>query len=188
MQLGAALMGDPAKEQEVEILLADLGGDLEVSAVIALMKRPLFAYFARRVSTLDDAADLCSEVFLALWRRCDDLPSTLEEARMWVYGVARRTLANYRRSEARRSKLHMRLRSEASVSGDNRPVNAELWDALSALHPVDREIVQLVHWDGLSLAEVASVLGKKAPTVRSRYARARATLKARLSGTIGSPN
>lgn len=45
--------------------------------------------------TPKDAADAVAETFLVAWRRLPEVPSG-EEARPWLYGVARRTLANQR--------------------------------------------------------------------------------------------
>ncbi|KJQ55265.1 RNA polymerase sigma factor [Microbacterium sp. SA39] len=39
-------------------------------------------------------------------------------------------------------------------------------------------------WDGFSLAEAAKILGKKPATVRSRYSRARAKLRADLTANV----
>jgi DNA-directed RNA polymerase specialized sigma24 family protein len=45
-----------------------------------------------------------AETFLTAWRRLDDVPAG-DEARLWLYGVARRMLANQRRGARRRSSL-----------------------------------------------------------------------------------
>ncbi|NYI76258.1 RNA polymerase sigma factor [Nocardioides panzhihuensis] len=56
----------------------------------------------------------------------------------------------------------------------------DLRSALERLKPIDQEILRLVHWDGLSLVETAELLGKRAGTVRSRYHRARSSLRRQL--------
>ncbi|GGD76881.1 RNA polymerase sigma factor [Microbacterium murale] len=154
---------------------------LDLPRLIEGSKRALFAYFARRVVSTDDAADLTSEVLLTMWRKVDSMPSEPVEARMWAFGIARNVLANHRRGIARRRKLSERLKGEALVSGDERPVRDDVWEALRALSETDREIIQLVHWDGFSLVDAAKILGKKPATVRSRYSRARAKLRADLT-------
>ncbi len=45
---------------------------------------------------------------------------------------------------------------------------------------VDRDIIGLVHWEGFSLVEVSRILRMKEGTVRSRYHRARTSLRAEL--------
>ncbi|MGM1016931.1 MAG: RNA polymerase sigma factor [Actinomycetota bacterium] len=155
-------------------------GRLDLPRLVDESKRALFAYFARRIISTDDAADLTGEVLLTMWRKIDAMPSDSVEARMWAFGIARNVLANYRRGILRRKNLTERLRGEVLISGDSRPVRDDVWEALNALADTDREIIRLVHWDGFSLAEAARILGKKPATVRSRYSRARAKLRTDL--------
>lgn len=56
----------------------------------------------------------------------------------------------------------------------------EVRDAMARLKPELAEIVQLVHWDGFTLAEAAGIVGIPAATARSRYARAKDDLRAAL--------
>lgn len=140
----------------------------------------LLAYFERRADRAD-AADLLGETLLVVWRRAISLPQDDEQARMWMFGVARRVLATSRRGAVRRHALADRLRAEALVRpGVAEPHDPSLADALANLDPIDGEIIRLVHWDGFSLADVARHLRRPAGTIRSRYARARATLRAAL--------
>ena len=53
-------------------------------------------------------ADLLADVYLVAWRRIDEVPRG-DGARMWLYGVARRQLANQRRGDRRRSALASEL-------------------------------------------------------------------------------
>src|SRR5918992_1551637 len=78
-------------------------------------ERELLAYVLRRVDRAEDAADVVAETFLVAWRRMDKVPAG-DEARLWLYGVARRQLANQRRGELRRSRLADRLRAELPVA------------------------------------------------------------------------
>ena len=58
--------------------------------------RGVLAYLARRTARPEDAADLLAEVYLIAWRRIATVPRG-DTGRLWLYGVARRVLANYRR-------------------------------------------------------------------------------------------
>lgn len=142
----------------------------------------LLGYFERRVASRADAADLVGETFLQAWRRVDDLPADAVPARMWLYTVARHVLANHHRSTRRRGALTQRLReivAAAPVAPD--PAEAvEVRDAVRRLPEAHRELVMLVHWDGLTLAEAATVLGLNASTARGRYAAARSALETAL--------
>ena len=61
----------------------------------------MLGYALRRTDNTDDAADVLAETFLVAWRRPDEIPPG-PQARLWLYGTARRVLANQRRAERRR--------------------------------------------------------------------------------------
>jgi len=73
----------------------------------------LLSYLERR-NGLDDAPDLLTETMAVAWRRAKDLPDTSEEARMWLFGIAKGVLANAVRGRVRRQKLADRL---CTISG-----------------------------------------------------------------------
>jgi DNA-directed RNA polymerase specialized sigma24 family protein len=64
----------------------------------------VLSYVRRRTASPDDAADAIAEIFATVWRRMGDVPAG-DDIRLWLYGVARRVLANQRRGEAGRSAL-----------------------------------------------------------------------------------
>jgi RNA polymerase sigma factor (sigma-70 family) len=148
-------------------------------------ERDLLAYALRRVERPEDAADVVAETFLVAWRRLDDVPRG-EQARLWLYGVARRQLANQRRGQLRRSQLADRLRDElpaavaAATAGDEDERAGAVRAALQRLGEPDRELLMLSSWEGLSPAELAAVLDLSAVTLRSRLHRARKRLRAQL--------
>jgi RNA polymerase sigma-70 factor (ECF subfamily) len=129
------------------------------------------AYVLRRTSPAV-ADDVVAEVFLVAWRRRDDMPGA---ALPWLLGVARKVLANRRRSEQRALALRHRLASEhesvAAATGDDG--DELVIRALGRLPDRDREILMLLAWDGLSQTEVAEVLGVRKNTVAVRLHRAR---------------
>jgi RNA polymerase sigma-70 factor (ECF subfamily) len=152
--------------------------------LFAATERELLAYVLRRVERAEDAADVVAETFLVAWRRMDKvLPD--DEARLWLYGVARRQLANQRRGELQRSRLANRLRVElpmavASASGSEDHRVAAVRAALARLNEGDRELLRLSSWEGLAPSEIATVMGVPGVTVRSRLHRARRRLRAEL--------
>ena len=142
--------------------------------------RPLLGYALRRVVDAADAADVVAETFLVAWRRIEDVP-TGDEARPWLFGVARRVLANWHRGERRRTALTGRLRQ--SLSEIAPPPNeglSDIEDALRALGSDDQEILRLVAWEELARDEIAIVLGISRGAVRVRLHRARRRLTERM--------
>lgn len=55
-----------------------------------------------------------------------------------------------------------------------------LWNAINVLPPLDRELLTLHYFSGISLREASRILGKSYPAVRQRMARLRQTLKQRM--------
>src|SRR5437764_8674339 len=79
----------------------------------------VLAYLVRRTETAEEAADLLGEVYLVAWRRMEQLPRDAE-ARLWLFGVARRLLANHRRRLRTQSELTIALESALRTRGAQR--------------------------------------------------------------------
>lgn len=156
-----------------------------IEQAVAANSPALLAYFARRVQPPHDAADLLAETLLILWKRAASLPADDDDVRPWMFGIARHVLLHHQRSAIRRQALADRLRNVLVTSPkpgfDDSSVFDELHEALNSLDPVDRDIIALVHWDGFTLVAASRILDLKEGTVRSRYHRARAALRTRLS-------
>lgn len=144
-------------------------------AVYAAHHAPILGYLLRRTDNPDDAADVLAETFLTAWRRLDDVPAG-PDARLWLYGVARRVLANYHRGQRRRLALADRLRADLAVS--YRPPEytgelAQIAGAYRRLPAGEREVLALSAWEGLGHGEIAVVLDCSRNAVRIRLHRAR---------------
>ena len=145
-------------------------------------------YSVRRVESDHDAGDVAAEVFTTVWRRIDDVPPSPNEL-PWLYGVARRTISDLRRSQSRRASLVHRLRisrqPEVSPSSSDDPSHDRLLAAMAALPPDDCEALRLVLWEQLSHADTALVLDCSVNAVGIRIHRAKKRLRASLlPGTI----
>jgi RNA polymerase sigma-70 factor (ECF subfamily) len=130
------------------------------------------AYVRRRVpqAVVDDVV---SDTFVVCLRKLDDVP---DDALPWLYAVARKTLANHRRKLAREAPQRAAVAAaEPAPAGDG-----ILATAFCSLPERDREVLRLVAWEGLSLAEAAVVLGCSSLACRVRYHRAKTRLAARL--------
>jgi RNA polymerase sigma factor (sigma-70 family) len=128
-------------------------------------------YAFRRSPALAD--DIVSETFLVAWRRLDDVP---DDARPWLFGVARNARLNLQRSTRRQDALAMRLTGElagAAQEDTDAPADAAA-TALAALSERDREILLLDAWEGLNRREIAAVLSCSVANVSVRLHRARA--------------
>jgi RNA polymerase sigma factor (sigma-70 family) len=150
----------------------------------------IVAYCGWRAGSTSDAQDAVAEVFLTAWRKLDDVPSG-DAARVWLYATARRVIANQRRSNRRRSALHRRLAEEPPSPPQEVPAGGEeslVYDALRRLALRDREVLLLAEWEGLSPAQIATVLGCLTVTARGRLHRARRRFRAAFEEVSQAPN
>jgi RNA polymerase sigma factor (sigma-70 family) len=145
----------------------------------------ILGYVLRRLSDPSDAADVVAETYLTLWRRLEDVPAD-DRVLPWLYGVARRILANQRRGERRRTALAGRLAADVQnlatyIREPGGPTAEQIARAFRRLSGDDRELLALVAWEDLGRDEIAVVLGISRPLVRLRLHRARQRLTKELS-------
>jgi len=146
--------------------------------------------YALRRATPEAAQDVVADTFLVAWRRLDDVP---DDALPWLYGVARRVLANQRRTASRGAALERRLAGAGSGAGSTLDPcetagEAQLVrEALGRLSDSSREALLLVAWDGLSAARAARAAGCSRATFAVRLHRARARLAMELAALESAP-
>lgn len=144
-------------------------------ALYAAHYQAIAGYVSRRV-VAHEADDVIAQVFAVAWRRFDHVPPAPRD-RLWLFGVACKSVADQRRSERRWLRLRARLSEDFVTAGSLAPAADPPGDqvraAMGALRPADREVLQLVLWDELSHAEAAAVLGCSPNAFELRYRRAR---------------
>jgi RNA polymerase sigma-70 factor (ECF subfamily) len=143
----------------------------------------VLAYALRRTDPAE-AEDIVAETYATAWRRFAVIPP---EPLPWLYAVARRTLANSRRSGRRRAELSARLAADfppLSVIGSDPAEQLEdaavMRAALGALKEPDREALMLVAWEGLDNRAAAAVLAVSPEAFAVRLHRARKRLEAEI--------
>jgi RNA polymerase sigma-70 factor, ECF subfamily len=146
------------------------------------------AYVARRAPATA-AEDVAAEVFAIAWRRHGELP---RDVLPWLLRTAANLLRNQWRADARRADLPTRLgpaapsRSTAETAAQRAEARAVM-AALARLDDDQREVIMLIHWDGLSAAQAARVLGCSHVAARSRLMRARRALANALDEPVAEP-
>ena len=150
--------------------------------------REVRRFLRRRLPTDTDAEDVLQEVFLRITENVDQLQHA-EKVRGWVYGIARRAVADfYRRRERQPEVSHsldesstdVKRSSESFAYDDDHDVHEEV---LSWLRPMIDELPEKyarpLRWadvDGLKQQEIADRLGLSLPGAKSRIQRARKKL------------
>lgn len=142
---------------------------------------PLWRFARRRCRSAEDADDVVADTFAVAWRRRAELPPP-EEVGLWLFGVARRVLANQRRTADRQERLLLRIADAAPTEPSTAaPADTgigeghQLAAALEQLDPDDRELLLLRAWDGLAVQDIAVLLEctPNAASIRLHKARRR---------------
>lgn len=138
--------------------------------------------YALRRSDPESAEEVTAQVFMVAWRRRSAVP---EDALPWLYGVARKALADQRRGAARRKRLGERLgREPVDETPGPELIDEGLAGALRRLSQDDREALLLRYWEELEPAQIAQAMGCSRRTMAVRLHRARLRLRRELE-TVG---
>jgi RNA polymerase sigma-70 factor (ECF subfamily) len=174
------------------VQMAVSGHAAAFSELLGRHGQAVHAYLARRAGR-DAADDLLAEVWLRAYAGRQHYDTRWQNARPWLYGIARNVL----REHWRRARPEVAVgdrHADASASDDPWPAvddrldaNAQLArlrHALAQLASWDREVLLLVTWEDLSPGEAAVALGIPAGTARSRLHRARALMRQLLDDQL----
>jgi RNA polymerase sigma-70 factor (ECF subfamily) len=207
---------DSSETNRLLRLAAD-GDDASLGALLqrheARLRRMMVFRMDARLQGRVDPSDVMQEVCLAAAK---SLPDYLRQPGMpfflWLRGIAgnkllelhrhhlgtpmrdaRREVSLYRASmpEATSAALAAQLMgrfsrpSEVAIRAE---VKIRLQEALNQMDPVDREVLALRHFEHLTNAEAAEVLGIKEGASGKRYLRALERLRDILTGMPGGPD
>ncbi|WP_433306647.1 RNA polymerase sigma factor [Actinoplanes sp. CA-030573] len=131
------------------------------------------------------ADDVLSETLLVCWRRLGEIP---DDHLPWVYGVARRCLANAERGRRRQARLAARITAldpPPLVVDGPAPADDDLAAALAGLRAEDAELLRLWAWEDLAAGQIAVVLGISANAASIRLHRAKQRLREELRKVTG---
>jgi RNA polymerase sigma-70 factor, ECF subfamily len=139
----------------------------------------IHAYSVRRVGN-QTADEIAAETFLVAWRRWEAIPP---DPLPWLYGVARNVVLQHQEDSGRQRRAQTALDHElrSQPAGAAEVEDLRLWEAWAQLRAVDREVLALMAWEELSVADAARVLGCSAAVFSVRLHRARRRLERRLT-------
>ena len=111
--------------------------------------------------------------------------------RTWLFGVVRRVAQEERRRRTTRRRKHLELAAEPRSVGTEpldvlaRSERSEhLLRALDTLSERQREVLHLVFYQDMSIAEAAEVMGVSLGSARTHYDRGKKGLRALLEGEM----
>jgi RNA polymerase sigma factor (sigma-70 family) len=143
-------------------------------------------YLVRRLGP-DEADGMLGDVFLVAFERRASYDTTRPSAAPWLYGIATNLVARHRRGEFRRLRATARLAARRPEPVDLADTvtgavdAAQRWDAVAdavrRLPEIERDVMVLAVWEGLSYDDIAAALDIPVGTVRSRLNRARRRIR-----------
>ena len=167
---------------DAELIARSLGGDEDAFVeVVRRHETAVGAYLARRVGR-ELAEDLLSEVWVAALRSRATYDRSFPDAGPWLFGVAHNTLRRHWRSrppdEPVADVTGMASEWDPWAAVDNRvDVESALRHALALLRPQQREILTLVAWEDLTVADAGRAIGIPPGTARRYLHEARMALR-----------
>ena len=183
----------PVRLSDEQYVLRSQRGDPDAfSELVRRYQNKIYRYVLRATGCPEEARDLTQDTFvkafcqLGQWR-----PQAL--FRTWLFRIASNATIDLLRRRQVWNCVPIEEISDAPDHGvdigttlDSRDRLARMIGALSELPPVFRQALLLRELEGMSYAEIADVLAVAEGTVKSRVARARRMLLARVDAAVES--
>lgn len=176
---------------EGSIILRCQKGDKEMYGrlVKKYMQRAYFVALGL-VGNHDGALDLSQEAFVRAYRSIQKLNPD-GKFYTWYYQILRNLCFNYLRDNARHARSFSEIGDrridqivdeddDASLQVERDEMREQLWNAIDALKPNEREIIILKDFQDMSYKEIAETLECPIGTVMSRLYTARHALKLKM--------
>lgn len=148
---------------------------------------PIFRFAYRLLGSVEAAEDVTHDCFLSLIKVPGRFDSARASLRTYLYAAARNLAAKRYHSFGREMSID-ELADEPRMAEGVEPIKrvldselaGEVERAIADLPPLQREALVLFEYEGLSLAEIAAVVGADSGAVKGRLFRAREKLRIRL--------
>lgn len=129
-------------------------------------------YFIKaKVNSVEDAEDICSDVFLKVQNKLSDYDSGKAAVSTWIFTIARNTVIDYYRKYKTTEEIPEELSSDFEVDSAllTRETLSELAEALKKLSEEERMVVVLHYYEGLSLKDIEARTGLSYGQVKIRH-------------------
>jgi RNA polymerase sigma-70 factor (ECF subfamily) len=164
-------------------------GDPEAFEVFYRLYHPRLTRFsANLLRRADLIEEVVNDTLLAVWRKPDSY-SGASKVSTWVFAIGYRKALKARRKAddpVEDGKKDLRESEEASPEQVLRraETHAQLRDAMEALSPDHRAVVDLTYFHEMGYREIAEIMACPVDTVKTRMFHARRHLRRLLHGTL----
>ena len=152
----------------------------EVERLVRLHGPAVYRLAYARTGSREDAEDVTQETFLRLVRAGPEFQDE-EHCRAWLFRVAVNCAGDLFRAPWRRRNRPLEEAESMTAPGEDEEAG-EVLQAVLSLPESYRAPIHLFYYEGMSIAEVASVLKMREGAVKTRLVRGRAMLRDRLKG------
>jgi RNA polymerase sigma-70 factor (ECF subfamily) len=140
------------------------------------------------VGSVEVAEDITHDCFLSLIRNPVGFNPQRAALRTYLYAAARNLAMKYFRSQGRETNIDD-VNDYREIAANQQPLRqilddelvAKVKEAVANLPPLQRESLVLFEYEGLSLLQIAEIVGTDVGTVKSRLHRARGRLRNSLA-------
>ncbi len=188
-------MGAEPRDDPVRLIEEIVRGDREAFGRVYDRYAPLvFAFAVRLLRVRTDAEDLLQEVFLQIWRQAGSYSQERGSPEAWIMTITRSRGIDKLRSIRRKDRSVVPVEEPSGTEGGGKVERGDVesearitvHDALAGLPEVQRSVLELAYFDGLTQSEIAVRLGEPLGTVKTRMRagleRLRSLLRAKAAG------
>lgn len=158
--------------------------------------RPVYALVLQVVRDPDDADDVVEDTFYQAWRQASRYEPARGAVSTWIVTIARSRALDRLRSRRRLreepltpvvslDELTDSAVRDPAAGAEESEVRERVAQALKALPPEQREVLELAYYGGLSQTEIAERTGQPLGTVKTRTRLAGQKLRERLAALRG---
>jgi len=171
--MDAVPSSDDADDEALVAAMAggDPGAQAAMATLYARHSALLLGLALRIVRDKREAEDLLHDVFLEAWRSAKDFDPKRGRVRTWLaIRMRSRALDLQKSARVSRNVGDGGLDLVVDEAGGPTPDHARIRDALAALGPDQRRVLELAYFEGLSCSEIAERVAIPVGTVKSRIA------------------
>jgi RNA polymerase sigma-70 factor, ECF subfamily len=181
-------------DEAARSLLLRVGQGCETSfeSLFRLLSRRVFAFVCRSISNQEVAKEIMLDTMYEVWHSADRYRSEAKVS-TWVLGIARNKVLMSLRS--RRETEHEDIDEYAELVEDEstcvfdevagKEAREMVVGCMQTLTPAHRECLHLLHFEDMSVTEIAQLLAIPDGTVKTRLMHARNNLLRCVKATIG---
>jgi RNA polymerase sigma-70 factor (ECF subfamily) len=161
----------PVDAAEAELLALVAAGDAgqPLRRLYRRYERRLYGFGLRLLGEPGLAEELVQETWMRVWQSASRFDPDRGTVRAFLFTIARRVAADlYRRPSSRNLGAEQEDAGAVEAAADQVLLAVTVRDAMESLSPAHREVLELVYYQDLKLADVADRLDVPLGTVKTR--------------------